>query len=77
MEASVTREQLMAMGYREYGRGWVRFVYDGNLKTPEDVQAAAVQGAIRLARAKAEYEARQQNKGAKGAAEQVAERNAG
>lgn len=77
MEASVTREQLMAMGYREYGRGWVRFVYDGNLKTPKDVQAAAVQGAIRLARAKAEYEARQQSKGAKGAAEQVAERNAG
>lgn len=65
MEASVTREQLMAMGYREYGRGWVRFVYDGKLKTPEDVQAAAAQGAIRLARAKAEYEARQQSKGEK------------
>ena len=61
----IDKIEIMAMGYREYGRGWVRFVYDGNLKTPEDVQAAAVQGAIRLARAKAEYEARQQNKGEK------------
>lgn len=60
MEASVTRAQLMAMGYRDYGHGWVRFVYDGKLKTPEDVQAAAVKGAIPMARAKAELDARRQ-----------------